>query len=68
MPNPFYRQPQTQMNPMMNMMNQFNQFRNTFSGDPKQMVANMLQNGQMSKAQFEQLSQMAMQFRGMMGR
>jgi hypothetical protein len=56
MPNPFYRQPQ-QMNPMMNMMNQFNQFRNTFSGDPKQMVANMLQNGQM-----------AMQFRGMMGR
>lgn len=68
MPNPFYRQPQTQMNPMMNMMNQFNQFRNTFSGDPKQMVANMLQNGQMSKTQFEQLSQMAMQFRGMMGR
>lgn len=68
MPNPFYRQPQTQMNPMMNMMNQFNQFRNTFSGDPKQMVANMLQNGQMSKSQFEQLSQMAMQFRGMIGR
>ena len=68
MPNPFYRQPQTQMNPMMNMMNQFNQFRNTFSGDPKQIVANMLQNGQMSKTQFEQLSQMAMQFRGMMGR
>lgn len=67
MPNPFYRQPQ-QTNPMMNMMNQFNQFRNAFSGDPKQMVANMLQSGQMSKQQFEQLSQMAMQFKGMMGR
>jgi hypothetical protein len=67
MPNPFYRQPQ-QMNPMLNMMNQFNQFRNTFSGDPKQIVANMLQSGRMSKTQFEQLSQMAMQFKGMMGR
>lgn len=67
MPNPFYRQPQ-QMNPMMSMMNQFNQFRNTFSGDPKQIVANMLQSGQMSKAQFEQLAQQANQFRNMMGR
>lgn len=67
MPNPFYRQPQ-QMNPMMNMMNQFNQFRNTFSGDPKQIVANMLQSGQMSKQQFEQLAQQANQFRNMMGR
>ena len=67
MPNPFYRQPQ-QTNPMMNMMQSFNRFRQTFSGDPKQMVANMLQSGQMSKAQFEQLSQMANQFRGMIGR
>lgn len=67
MPNPFYRQPQ-QANPMMNMMQSFNRFRQTFSGDPKQMVANMLQNGQMSKAQFEQLSQMARQFQGMMRR
>lgn len=67
MPNPFYRQPQ-QTNPMMNMMQSFNQFRNTFSGDPRQMVANMLQNGQMSKAQFEQISQMARQFQGMMRR
>ncbi len=67
MPNPFYRQPQ-QTNSMMNMMNQFNQFRNTFSGDPKQIVANMLQSGQMSKQQFEQLAQQANQFRNMMGR
>lgn len=67
MPNPFYRQ-QQQMNPMMNMMNQFNQFRNTFSGDPKQMVANLLQSGRMSKEQFEQYSQWALPFRRMMGR
>ena len=67
MPNPFYRGQQS--NPMMNMMNQFNQFRNQFgNGDPRQIVANMLQSGQMSKQQFEQLSQQAMQFRQFLGR
>lgn len=71
MPNPFYRQPQ-QTNPIMaqmaNMIPMFNQFQSMFSGDPKQMVANLLQSGRMSKEQFEQYSQWALPFRRMMGR
>ena len=45
-----------------NMIQQFNQFRNTFRGNPQQMVMNMLQQGAMSNAQFQQLSQLASQF------
>lgn len=51
---------------MQNLMNQFNQFRQSFSGDPKQQVQNMLNSGQMSQAQFNRLAQMANQIRGMM--
>ena len=45
------------------MIQQFNQFRNTFRGNPQQMVMNMLQQGAMSNAQFQQLSQLASQFK-----
>lgn len=51
---------------MQNLMNQFNQFKRGFSGDPKQQVQNMLNSGQMTQAQFNQLAQMANQIRGMM--
>ena len=44
---------------MMNFMNQFNQFRNGIQGNPQQMVDQLRQNGQMSDAQFQQLSSMA---------
>lgn len=67
MPNPFYRQPQ-QMNPTMNMMQALNQFAQTFSGDPRQTVENLLQSGRMNKQQFEYFSQLAMPIRRMMGR
>ena len=46
---------------MMNFMNQFNQFRSNLSGNPQQMVQQMLQSGQMSQEQFNQLSGMANQ-------
>lgn len=49
------------------MMSQFNQFKNSFNGNPKQIVMNMLQNGQMSQQQFNQLSSMAQQFMNMIG-
>ena len=48
---------------MMNMMSQFNQFRQTFQGDPKQKVQELLNSGRMTQEQFNQLSQMAQQFR-----
>ena len=53
---------------MMNFMNQINQFRQGIQGNPQQMVQNMLQNGQMSQEQFNQLSGMAQQIMPFMRR
>ena len=51
---------------LMGLMNQFNNFRNSFQGDPEQKVKELLNSGQMTQAQFDQLSQMAQQFQNMM--
>ena len=59
-------QPTQPANNPMAMIQQFNQFKNGFRGDPKQAVMRMLSNGQMSNGQFQQLSQMAKQFRGLL--
>ena len=53
-------------NPMMNMMTQLNQFKQTFQGNPKQQVQQLLNSGRMSQEQFNQLSQMATQIQNMM--
>lgn len=45
-----------------NMIQQFNQFKQNFQGDPKQRVQNLLDTGQMSQEQFNQLSSMAQMF------
>ena len=66
--NPFYNPQQGSsmfngpFQNMANMIQQFNQFRQTFQGDPKQKVQELLNSGQMSQAQFNQLSQLAQQF------
>lgn len=52
-------------NPMTNMINQLNQFRQTFQGDPRQQVQQLLNSGKMSQQQFNQLSQMATQIQNM---
>lgn len=52
-------------NPMQ-MIQQFNQFKNSFTGDPKQAVMNLLQSGQMSQDQLNQLQAMAKQFQSIM--
>lgn len=49
-------------NPMQ-MIQQFNQFRNSFTGDPKQAVMNLLQSGQMNQEQLNQLQAMAKEFK-----
>ena len=46
---------------------QLQQFARTFSGNPEQIVRNMLQTGQMSQQQFNQLSRQASQIQTMMG-
>ncbi len=48
------------------MLNQFNQFRQTFQGDPKQTVMQMVNNGQISQNQLNQLQQAAAEFQKMM--
>ena len=56
--NDFNPNPMSQMG---NFINQFNQYRQTFMGDPEARVKQLLQSGQMSQEQFQQLSQMANQ-------
>ena len=51
-----------------NFINQFNQFQSTFQGDPKQKVQELLNTGQMSQEQFNQLSSMAQMFQTLIGR
>jgi hypothetical protein len=56
------------MNPMqiINMINQFNQFKSSFTGDPRQQVQQLLNNGKMSQNQLNQLMQMANQFQNLL--
>ncbi len=42
-----------------NLLAQINQFRASFTGDPRQKVQELLNSGQMTQAQFNQLSQEA---------
>lgn len=60
-------QPNPNPNPNnQDMLQQFMQFKNTFRGDPKQMVMNMLANGQITNPQLQQVMQMARQFQGLL--
>lgn len=45
------------------MLKQFEQFRKAFTGDPKQQVQAMLNNGQITQEQLNQLAQQATQLR-----
>lgn len=73
MANPLFNMFGANMSPMpgrfgnfMNLVNQFNQFKQTFKGDPKQQVYNMLNSGQMTQNQFNQLQTLATQFQKML--
>ena len=48
-------------NPLQQFLTQFNQLRKTYQGNPKEEVEKMLQTGQMSQQQFNQLREMANQ-------
>lgn len=56
---------QNQLNNPMQMVNEFMQFVKGFKGNPQQEVMNMLNNGQMTQEQFNQLSQQAKQIQNM---
>lgn len=48
-------------------MQQFQQFRQSFQGDPRQQVQQMLNSGRVSQERYNQAYQMAQQFQQMMG-
>ena len=58
---------QTAMNPMNAMISRLEQFRQSFSGDPKQTVQQLLNSGRMTQAQYNQLSSAATQIQRMLG-
>ena len=64
MPNPLFQQLNNGMsgNNPFSMIQKFNEFRRNFTGDPKQMVEQLLQSGRMTQQEFQQLSQMASEF------
>lgn len=51
---------------IQDMMGQLNQFRQSFQGDAKQQVQELLNSGKMSQSQYNQLSQMATQIQNML--
>ena len=60
---------QMQNNPFANInnvMQQFQQFKRSFQGDPQQQVMQLLNSGQMSQGQFNQLQMLAKQFQTML--
>ena len=51
---------------MTNLLSRYNEFRSSFKGDPEQKVKELLNSGQMTRAQFQQLSEAAKQFQKLM--
>ena len=66
MANPLYGQfgNQNQMNPMMQLIQDARQLRQTFQGDPRQTVQQLVASGRMSQQQFNQYAQIANQLIG----
>ena len=56
-----------QLRPQNNILQQFQQFRNSFRGDPKEQVQQLLNSGKVSQQQYDNAVRMANQFRGMLG-
>lgn len=50
----------------LELMQKFNQFKQSFSGDPKAEVERLLQTGQMSQGQYNQLAGLASQLQQLM--
>lgn len=53
-------------NGMGNIIQQFQQFRNTFQGDPRQQVQNLLNSGKVTQEQYNRAVQMANQLAGIL--
>ena len=62
MPNPLFNALNGQQtNPMAQLVQDARRLRQTFTGNPKQAVQQLLSSGQMSQDQFNQFAQIAQQ-------
>ena len=64
--NPLYRQMMTPQSPQNGFIDRFLAFKKQFSGDPQQMVKQMLNSGKVSQQQYDSAVQMANQLMRMM--
>lgn len=55
------------MNPQQ-LMQQYQQFRQSMSGDPQQIIQQMMQSGKINQQMLNQAQAMAKQFGAMLGR
>ena len=53
--------------PVNGLLQRFQQFQQTFRGDPRQQIQQLLNSGKVSQAQYNQAVQMAQQFQRMFG-
>ena len=68
MSNPLYQQMGNAMpQGIGNMLQRFQQFRQSFQGDPRQQIQQLLNSGRVSQDQYNRAVQMAQQFQKMMG-
>lgn len=58
--------PQNNLGQMGNIVRQFQQFRQTFQGDPRQQVQNLLNSGKVTQEQYNRAVQMANQLAGIL--
>ena len=65
MSNPLFSM--MQQTPASGLLQRFQQFQQTFRGDPRQTVQQLLNSGKVSQQQYNQAVQMAQQFQRMMG-
>ena len=54
------------MNLNPNMIQKFMQFKQSFNGDPRMQIQQMLNSGQVSQAQYDKAVQMAQQIQSML--
>ena len=68
MSNPLFKamMQNTPMGNAQNLVSQYQQFRNTFKGDPRQKIQEMLNSGQITQQQVNQAQNMASQFKNLL--
>ena len=67
MPNPLFNAMGRQTTPMADIIRRAKEFKKSFTGNPRDEVQRLLNSGQMSQQQFNQLSQIAQQVVQAMG-